>query len=295
MEDRGRYVVDDALAIAELSRRGFAVDEVPWRRAADWAAYEGVIIRTTWDYHRDLEAFLAALQAIARSGTPLANPLALVRWNATKTYLADLAGLGAEVVPTAFGVGLDAERVAGLPAELGQERCVLKPQVSASAEDTYRLEGPVDHGEAAALAARFVGRGWMAQPFVASIASQGEASLFFFAGRYSHAVRKVPRAGDFRVQEEHGGAISPLFPDAAQRAAAEAVLARLRGPPPLQARIDLVQLEGGSHALMELELIEPSLYFRTDAGAAVRFADAVEEWLRPPGVWTTDCGSRSVV
>lgn len=279
MEDRSGYVVDDALAISELERRGLAVEEVPWRRPVDWAQLAGAVVRTTWDYHRDLGAFLAALRAIERAGTPLANPLALVEWNATKTYLRDLEARGAPVVPTAWGTGLDAERVRRLPAELGAETAVVKPQVSANAEDTFRLRAPVGGAEAAAVAARFAGRGWLAQPFVASIADRGEASLFFFGGRYSHAVRKVPRGGDFRVQEEHGGHITPLHPEAAQRDAAEAVLARLPGPPPLQARVDLVQLEGGAQALMELELIEPALYFRTDPGAAARFADAVEAWL----------------
>lgn len=278
LEERHAFVIDDALAVVELRRRGHAVEEVPWRRAADWGAFDGVIIRTTWDYHRAVDEFLVALDGIARAGTRLANPLGLVRWNARKTYLKDLAARGVPTVPTVWGEGLDAAAVRALPERLGCAECVLKPVVSANAEDTFRLTPALPLEEAVEISARYARRAWMAQPFIHSILREGERSLFYFGGAYSHAASKVPRAGDFRVQEEHGGTIAGFEPAAELRDAGEAVLRALEVVP-LQARVDLVRLEGGAWALMELELIEPSLYFRTHPAAPAHFADAVERWL----------------
>jgi len=155
----------------------------------------------------------------------------------------------------------------------------VKPVVSANADDTF----VVDAGgqEVPELAATFADRAWMLQPFVDSVLAEGEHSLFYFAGRYSHAVVKRPKAGDFRVQEEHGGHIAAEEPAGDLRAAADAVLAALDDTL-LQARVDLVRLADGTPALMELELIEPSLYFRMDPGAAGRFADALAELTSRP-------------
>jgi glutathione synthase/RimK-type ligase-like ATP-grasp enzyme len=271
LEERGSFVVDDALAIEELARRGWQVDEVPWTRDAAWEQYACVVVRTTWDYQSDCAGFLRALERIA-AATALWNPLDLIRWNIEKTYLGQLAARGVPIVPTTFGRGSPLRALAAL-----RGGHVLKPVVSANADDTFVIEDGRVAADAPDLAARFADHAWMLQPFVGSVLSEGEHSLFYFANRYSHAVVKRPKPGDFRVQEEHGGHIAAEEPAGDLRAVAEAVLAAL-GRPLLQARVDLVRLDDGSPALMELELIEPSLYFRTDGGAAARFADALIEW-----------------
>jgi glutathione synthase/RimK-type ligase-like ATP-grasp enzyme len=279
LEDRTGFVIDDALAIAELARRGVIVEEVPWRRPGiDWGAYAGVVIRTPWDYQYDLDRFLAVLEAIERCDVPLANPSNFVRWNARKTYLRDLAGRGVAIVPTHFGQDLTAAELRALPHALGAAEVVIKPIVSANADDTYRVTAALPDDQASHVAARFRGRDWMAQPFVTSVLTEGEHSLFYFGGRLSHAITKRPKSGDFRVQEEHGGIIDPLEPDATLRDTGERVI-RALGEAPLQARVDLVRLDDGSLALMELEAIEPSLYFRMHEQAPARFADAVQHWL----------------
>ncbi len=270
LEERGSFVMDDALAIEELAGRGCQVDEVPWTRAAAWDRYACVVVRTTWDYQRDCPGFLRTLERIA-AATALWNPVDVIRWNIEKTYLRELAARGVAVVPTTFGHGPPGE---ALRARRG--RHVIKPVVSANADHTFVIDDGGDQAARADLAATFAARAWMLQPFVSSVASEGEHSLFYFAGRYSHAVVKRPKPGDFRVQEEHGGQITAEEPAGDLRAAADGVLAALERPL-LQARIDLVRLDDGSPALMELELIEPSLYFRMDPGAAARFADALLE------------------
>ncbi|MFO0626380.1 MAG: hypothetical protein U0325_12275 [Polyangiales bacterium] len=283
LEDRAGYVIDDALAVEALARRGCAVDEVPWRRGdVAWRDFDAVVVRTTWDYQRDLPGFLAAMARIAATGVPLANDLATLRWNSDKTYLRDLARRGVAIVPTSWGVGLGRDALRALCEGHGPRGAVIKPTVSANADDTFRLRPDTPDADLEAIAHTFSARAWMAQPFVASVLDPGEFSVFYFEGERSHAIVKRPRDGDFRVQEEHGGRITPITPDPALVRAADAVMAALPARP-LQARVDLVRLDDGSFALMELEAVEPSLYFRTHAAAADNFADALARWLRRGG------------
>lgn len=277
LDQRGDFVIDDALAIAELEARGWHTLEVPWTaEGIDWASFDAVVVRSTWDYHLQPERFLRTLHAIDAAAPRFANPLPLVRWNLDKRYLRTLERQGVTIVPSVWGEGLQEGELAGLFERLAAEALVLKPVISANAMDTFHLR----RGEALAFAqATFANRPWIAQPFVDSLLTLGEVSAFFFDGAFSHAIRKVPKRGDFRVQEEHGGAISSLEATAPLLEAAQRVLACL-DEAPLQARVDLVHLPGGALALMELELIEPSLYFRTHPAAATHFAQALERWIQ---------------
>jgi hypothetical protein len=198
----------------------------------------------------------------------------LVRLNADKAYLADLAAAGIPVVPTLRlerGAAVD---LGDLLDERGWGEAVVKPAVSASAFRTWRIP----HGEAAAAQEDFAdllaGSAVLVQPFLPEIQTRGEWSFLFFAGEFSHAVLKRPRDGEFRVQEEHGGATTAQRPNSELLAQARAVVDHIPGPW-LYARVDGVELEGGL-ALMELELIEPSLFLRHDPEAPARFAAAVQ-------------------
>lgn len=279
------FVTYDHLLIEPLARRGWAVDEVPWRTDTDWGAYDAVVIRSAWDYQRDPDDFLAALDAIDRSTARLENPLALVRWNLRKTYLRDLEARGLPVVPTRWLPHLSPADLPRLFDTFGTDEVVVKPVVGANADDTFRLSR--GQPPEAALTA-FAERTCMAQPFVRAVVEEGEFSLFHFGGAYSHAILKTPASGDFRVQEEHGGLIRAVTPEPALRALADAVLAAL-GPAPLYARTDFVRSDTG-FALMEVELIEPSLYFPYNAASPERFASAfaarMNSEITPPDVST---------
>lgn len=278
-DDLDGFVVYDQLAIPPLERRGWSVDTVSWRsRDVDWSAYEVVVIRSPWDYQSEPNAFLDVLAAIDRSPARLENALAVVRWNLAKTYLRQLEERGVRVVPTRWFDDWDGRSVAAAFDAFENDEIILKPTIGANADDTFRVRRDALARRTPELAARFRRRPHMAQPFVESVLRDGEISLFYFGGAYSHAVRKVPRAGDFRVQEEHGGRIHPYHADAALQAAAKAAIAGV-GEPLLYARADFVAHDGG-FALMELELVEPSLYFDMDACAPERFAAALD---RLPG------------
>ena len=279
MESLEGFVADDELACGPLEQRGWAVDWVPWRRRVDWNEWDAVVIRTPWDYQDDPGAFLGVLTAIDRSSARLENDLSLVRWNLRKTYLAELASRGVAIVPTLWGEALDGGRPDELFARLASDEIIVKPVIGANADDTFRLAPDAGLETLEALRAAFASSAYMAQPFLPSIVAEGEFSLFFFDGDYSHAILKTPKPGDFRVQEEHGGLIQAVAAEPELLACARRAIGAVE-PAPLYARVDLVRSAADGFLLMELELIEPALYFRMEAGAAERFARAFDARMR---------------
>jgi glutathione synthase/RimK-type ligase-like ATP-grasp enzyme len=278
LEDPTNFVIDDELAYEPLRERGWAVEAIPWSRpAVAWGAYDAVVIRSPWDYVKAPDAFLDVLREIERAGTALFNPLGLVRWNLQKTYLRDLAERGVPVVPTIWRDRLGPSELPQLFEELGASEIVVKPVLGVNADGAYRLDRRTAREQADSIESYFRSRALMAQPFAAGITAEGEFSLFYFNGEHSHTVLKTPASGDFRVQEEHGGQIRAVQAEDALRAAGDAALAAI-GEAPLYARTDFVRApDEAGFWLMELELIEPSLYLRMDARAPWRFASALHE------------------
>lgn len=270
------YYVYDELTVAPLLERDIAVQTLPWRsRAVDWSSFDAVVIRSTWDYQAAAGEFLDALEDIEAAPTVLLNDLSVVRWNLDKSYLCDLESRGIGIVPSHFAVALDAARLERAFDDFGVDEIVAKPTVSANADATFRLR----RGDEAALARAEVAlgkRSSLVQPFLHSVVKEGEFSLFYFGGEFSHAILKTPADGDFRVQEEHGGRLRAIDAELALRARADAALSTLSaiGHETLYARVDLVR-HAGDFVVMELELIEPSLYFQLDAASPARFADAL--------------------
>jgi glutathione synthase/RimK-type ligase-like ATP-grasp enzyme len=280
LDDPTGWVMDDDLTHPHLHALGWQVDTVSWRAPErTWRDYDAVVIRSTWDYHEDSEAFLEALAGVERTGTPLHNPLALVRWNARKTYLRELAARGVPVVPTVWRERLRAGELASVLAATNASEVVIKPVVSASAKGAFRLDRETAMARAPEIEAYYADRALLAQPFLPAVVDEGEFSLMYFNGAHSHTILKTPKAGDFRVQEEHGGDIRAVSTEPALHTAGDRVLAAI-GEAPLYARADFVRTSDGEFMLMELELIEPSLYFRTDPESAERFARALAQRFR---------------
>jgi glutathione synthase/RimK-type ligase-like ATP-grasp enzyme len=274
----------DHLLTEPLRSLGWEAETRSWRdEQTDWDSYEAVIIRSTWDYQTDPEAFLQSLERIEDSQARLENPLELVRWNLHKRYLRELERQGVPIVPTLF-------RAAGEPLELerafadaGVEQLVIKPAVSANADHTFLLHRSEPGRLSGEWQQRFAQRDALIQPFFPAVGGEGEFSLFYFGGQFSHAIVKRAARGDFRVQEEHGGLLERCEPDAELRELADFAVDCIR-PRPLYARADFVRDTGlpgasGQYYLMEMELIEPSLYFPLDPGSAMRFARVFDQWM----------------
>lgn len=266
--------MDDDLAIAPLARRGWAVETLPWDRAGvDWKSYDLVVLRSTWDYQHHAERFLATLAVIEVSGTRLENSLAIVRWNMQKTYLHDLAVQGVPVVPTVWREQLAPGELVPLLESLQTDEAVIKPVMSGNAQGAWWLDRRSATTRAAEIEAYYAKRPLMMQPFEPAIVAEGEYSLMYFNGQHSHSILKVPKRGDFRVQEEHGADILAVTAEPALLAAGDKAI-RAIGEKLLYARADLVR-HGDQFRVMELELVEPAIYLRMDPGAPDRFADAI--------------------
>lgn len=285
---------DDAPILDALRARGAAPDALVWDDpSVDWATYDLVVIRSTWDYALRREEFLAWADRVEAT-TTLVNPAAVVRWNTDKHYLAELERAGVPVVPTTW---LEVER--NLTSRALHTRFpahgefVIKPAVSAGSVDTgrYTAIDAVSRGLAIQHARRLLaaGRTVMVQRYLTSVDTVGERAHVFLDGEYSHSVLKGamldgPDVGVDGVYKEER--TSPIEASAAEIALSERVIdtARRRlaeaghdvgGAPLLYARVDLVSGDDGEPVLMELELVEPSVFVTLSDGALERFADAI--------------------
>ena len=262
---------DDRLLLPALERHGARPAPVVWDDPSPrWGGFDAVVVRSCWDYHHRLPEFLRWLDVLERAGARVLNPLATLRWNVTKAYLRELASAGVRVTPTVWVPRGSTVTLRQVADEIGADAVVVKPNVSASGFETWRF----DRARATDAEARFAEllreRDLMVQPFLPEIETDGELSLVFLGGAFSHAVRKRPRPGDFRVQEEHGGTAEPAAVGAELVRQAARALAVAPGDP-LYARVDGLGLDGVL-VVTELELVEPMLYFGWDAGAADRMA-----------------------
>ena len=277
IESLSGFVADDKLLIKPLQHLGHVAEFVPWQTKTRWEQYDGVVIRTTWDYQHNLVEFLRVLRII-QTETRLANPLEIVKWNADKsTYLRDLEKQGARIVPSIWHKGtITNVKIQKWFDELETDEIVIKPAVGANAQDTLRVKrGAEDIHE---LRRTFDDRSCVVQPFMSGILNEGEFSLFYFNGEYSHAILKSPKRGDFRVQEEHGGTIKAVKPPSNSAETGNRIL-KLISPTPLYARVDFVRTGDNDFAVGELELIEPSMYLRKSKLAPLMFAKAIDNWL----------------
>jgi len=275
--ERHDFVVDDDRVRDPLRALGWELHSIPWdREGVAWDDFDLVVVRSTWDYHRKIAAFEGTLERIDRSGARLANPLELIRWNARKGYLLDLEARGVPMVPTVCRPRLTPGELEALRDKLGAEELVVKPEVGASGRDVFRA-GAADGTPDAAVESAFRERAALVQPFLPAVLNEGEVSVVLLAGGVSHAILKRPGDGGFLTQEERGATLEPHEPDPAARTLARRTLGAVDHET-LYARVDIIRDPSGRWRVVELELIEPSLYFRVVPAAAGRFARAVDRW-----------------
>lgn len=268
---------DDQIAADALQSRGIHVAPLVWSAAPDGARADAVVIRSCWDYHLREAAFRAWIDRLESDGTPVINSPALVRWNLHKSYIAELEHHGVAVVPTVLVRSGDTRRLREVIEAAGWHEAVVKPAVSLSAWETWRVPlHDADAHEDRFVRLRAQGD-VLVQQFLPAVSSAGEWSLMFFGERFTHAVRKLPKEGDFRVQTEHGGSVFHEIPPQRLIDAAERVLRALPGRP-VYCRIDGVEAEG-TFTVMEVEAIDPVLFFSLYPPAATHFAEEIVNHL----------------
>ncbi|MEY4248981.1 MAG: hypothetical protein RJA87_614 [Pseudomonadota bacterium] len=250
---------------APLRALGATVEPQPWIDGAApeaLLAYDRVLPLLAWGYHLRTQDWFERLSLWQDLGVRLDHDPEILRWNTSKAYLAELAAKGAPVTPSLMVDGVTEADLAKAREQFQSRSLVIKPQISAGAHKTLVIQA---HDPLGSLPTGPV----ILQPFLPSVGEEGELSLFYFGGVFSHAVAKVAKDGDFRVQPQYGGATTAFDPSPEAREAAATVLAAC-GKDLTYARVDLIRCLDGSLRLMELEVIEPDLFlaFAADGGAA---------------------------
>ena len=258
------------LLVTALEQRGVRSQMLAWDAEFDWSSADLVVVRSAWDYFERLDEFLSWADAV-ESVSCLVNPASVLRWNTHKRYLTELIERGVPTVPTV--VVAKASALPDLPALFpGSLELVVKPAVSIGAIGAMRAAAD-DAGLAAHLAHLALSGDVLVQPVVSSVLDRGERSLLFAGRDLSHSVRKVPLAGEYRVQDHHGGSVHRHQATSGEIAVARAALA-VAPARCTYARVDLVDTADGP-VVMELELVEPALFLNEDPSAPDRFAASI--------------------
>ena len=269
---------DDRLLAAALADIGIASAPAVWSDASvDWTSFDALIMRSAWDYFERAAEFRAWLDARIAERALLCNSREILDWNFDKGYLQELARDGVAVVPTICIAANDKADLAALARGRGWNDIVVKPTIGGGGYRVLRFPLEEIDRHVADIAGTLRDRGVLVQPFLPEIQSGGELSLLFFDGVFSHAVRKRPKAGDYRVQFQFGG--SDEDAQVSQELVAQARLCVEHAPAPtVYARVDGV-VRDGRFLVMELEIFEPLMYLSHHPEAPARFARAIEKRL----------------
>lgn len=278
-EQKPQITADDQLLADALAALGVVVTPIPWTEIDPYAVLDApaIVLRSTWDYHRMPTMFRSWLQALADSGRPTWNPPDVAAGNIDKIYLQTLASAGIAIPETRWIDRPDADSIDAIMNDEGWSSAVLKPRVAATAYGTFIVDHETSLSEDDLAPARASGA--LLQEVVPEVVERGEVSMVYFGGVFSHAVLKRARAGDFRVQQDFGGRVEPAVPSTTLRQFADRVMAHVP-PACLYARVDAVESRRGP-LLMELELIEPELYFLQVPPAANGLAQLLVDRLQP--------------
>lgn len=270
------WEVDDRPLHAAFMARGAEMVRPNWDdREFDWGACDACLIRTTWDYTDRRDEYVDWARRVG-AVTRLFNPHDIVRWNTCKSYLRDLETHGVAVTPHVWIEAGSSIDLPGLLLEKGWYRAFLKPAIGATARETLRFDATADGIEEANqhLVRLLANESMILQPYLPSVETEGELSIIMIDGEFSHAVRKMPVPGDYRVQDDFGGSDRPVEISDEELNLARGIVDTIDGEW-LYARVDLLRDDDGQLKLSELELVEPSLFFRHCPAAAERLAEAV--------------------
>ncbi len=275
-------VDDDHGLFVAIQQTGIELDVVCWNADIDWSIYDACLLRSVWDYHERIDEFNQWLDETAKI-TEVINGADVVRWNQDKKYLAELADFGVTIAPTVWLSARQPFDLASWCQQQTTEQVFLKPVIGADSSGTLRFDNTA---EGIVTAQKHLHQ-WlpqmdmMLQPYLPQVETHGETSAIYFAGTLSHAVRKIPVKGDYRVQDTFGASDTAYQLTAVEMALAKACLdfLEVKFSTVLYARFDFLHDGAGTAFLNEAELIEPSLFFNHGPKAAEFFAQAIKNHL----------------
>lgn len=270
---------DDRFLWAEFERRGISFDVVPWDESIDLSAFGACLIRTTWDYVERWTEFRDWSLCISQQ-MPLFNSFDVVQWNLNKRYLQFLSEKGVPIAPTYWLS--ESQSLVTIMESFGESKGFIKPVIGACAVDTFRFSQDNIQEAQHFLDICCERQEMMVQPYLQRVETEGEFSAIFFAGAFSHAVQKIPVSGDYRVQDDYGAFDRGIEPPLELLELGKKALSHIPFPW-LYARVDALRMDDGRWVLNELEMIEPSLFFRHSARAPSMLCDALV------GAWKNHC------
>jgi len=273
---------DEPRLVRALADSGISAEVKVWSDpAVDWSGFDAVVVRSIWDYVDRLTEFGAWLDVLESKRIRVFNPVSQLRWNLRKDYLRELETLGTAIVPSVWIDTGDPRSPSQILSTLKWPEIVVKPRIGAGGRNTFRLRTSEPSTLDREWPVILESGGALIQPFLPEVETEGEWSLLFFGGVFSHAVVKSVRAGEFRIQEAFGGRVRAVEPppalvEFARRVVQNSGAISLRFPagPPLYARVDLIVTPRGP-LLGELEMLEPSFFLEQCPAGAARFARAL--------------------
>lgn len=269
---------EDRLVREALEARGLTVYRTNWDNPDyDWRNTRFALFRTTWDYFNRFGEFSDWLNRVQQL-THLINPVELIRWNLDKHYLNDLQKNNILIPPTIFIESGEKSTLKEIVRQVNWKECILKPAVSGAARHTYRFKAGEAYHYEMIFSELIQKESMLLQEFQQPVLEKGEVTFMLFGGKYSHAVLKRAKPGDFRVQDDFGGTVHHYEPSADEISFAERVV-EVCNPIPVYARVDAIWGNDGRLCVSELELIEPELWFRFHPPAAQHFADALMGYI----------------
>lgn len=278
-DEYAQNVIDEDRLLKEaLEQLGYVVHRANWDdEHFDWTSTNYIFFRTTWDYFDRYGEFAPWLEDVCTK-TKLINPKELIYWSLDKHYLQDLDRSGIKIPNTIFIEPGDQRLLNEVIATLDWKEFILKPAISGAARHTYRFtkDKAVDHE--AVFSDLISNESMLIQEFQKNILTKGEVAFMVFGGKFSHAVLKTAKEGDFRVQDDFGGTIEIYQPNQMEIAFVEKAFAACN-PLPIYARIDVIWDNDDELCIGEIELIEPELWFRLDEQSADRCALATKEYI----------------
>ena len=270
-----QVLLEDELLQTALEEKGLMVCKRDWAdKHFDWTKTKYAIFRTTWDYFEKFEEFFSWLE-ITKHKTTFINSAEIINWNIDKHYLQDLEKNGINIAPTLFVEKGDKITLQELFDKTNCKEAVIKPAISGAARHTYRIT-PNNCLDYENIFQQLIKKECMLfQEFLQNITKMGEISLIMIGGKYTHAVKKIAKKGDFRVQDDHGGKVEKYYPSRTEILFAEQCI---RNSPfsPIYARVDIVYDNKDKPSLSELELIEPELWFRNYPKSAELLAKEIK-------------------
>ncbi len=267
---------EDSLIQLELEKLGYSVWRTFWDNPTfDWSTTKAVLFRTTWDYFERFDEFINWLNHV-NTKTKLINSFELINWNIDKHYLKYLQTNGIRIVPTKFIEIGNSESLNNLVNSTNWDTVILKPAIAGAARHTYKITRDKIVEYEAIFKNLICNEAMLLQPFLSKIVSKGEITLVLFGGKYSHAILKQAKKGDFRVQDDFGGSVYNYNPNEKEIKFAEKVISACPTTP-IYARVDLMWDDNDELCVSEVECIEPELWMRNNDNAAGLFAKALRD------------------